>query len=183
MGNGLILGRGETGKSVLARELSRQFSLIGRRNLVCDVTGGYWPHADHVAESVDDFSTLFWGSYDIAALIEEAGDATVKAHEGIKRAGTRGRHQLGPLNLGNCIYFITHRLKLIDPTVRSNCTELFLFGCGYDDAAELRNEFASNELLNAPSLKPGEFYHIPPGGDASRHTIDFGTGRISKITQ
>ncbi len=180
MAHGLILGRSQYGKSSLSKALARKFKADGRRVLVYDILMDQWD-ADYVTDDEDEFFEIFWGSYDIVAFIEEGGETANKKAKDMVYTATRGRHQVGDEGLGNSCYYSTHRLNQLDVTLRAQCPELFLFASRHDDAKDLRQEYGHDQLLNAPKLAPGEFYHVVPGEPCRKWKIDFRTLKITRI--
>jgi hypothetical protein len=58
---------------------------------------------------------------------------------------------------------------------------LFLFASRYDDAKDLFQEYGHRELLEAPTLPPGVFFHVSPGEKCQKWKIDFKTLKIEKF--
>jgi hypothetical protein len=177
--NALILGRSQYGKSSLAKALAKKFKEAGRRVLVYDILLDDW-NADYVTDDKDEFFKIFWGSFDLVAFIEEGGETANKKETEMVYTATRGRHQVGAQGFGNCCYYSCHRLNQLDVTLRAQCPELFLFASRYDDARDLCQEYGERELLKAPTLPPGHFYHVSPGQPALIWKIDFKTLKIER---
>lgn len=177
MANGLILGRSQYGKTTLAKKLAEQFKASGRRVLVYDILLDDWT-ADYVTDNREEFLEIFWGSFDLICFVDEGGETANKKEKDIVWTATRGRHQVGAQGYGNATYYLCHRLNLLDVTLRAQCPELFLFASRYDDAKDLANEYGAKELIEAPSLQPGEFFHIAPGAGCNKYKINFETKAI-----
>lgn len=180
MGNSLILGRSEYGKTSLSKALARKFHKAGRRVLVYDIIMDQWD-ADYVTDDEEEFLEIFWGSFDLICFVEEGGETANKKAKDIVWTATRGRHQVGALGFGNKCFYSCHRLNLLDVTLRDQCPELFLFSMSKSDSRELADDYGAPDLVNAPSLLPGEFYHVAPGIPCQKYKIDFETQEIEKI--
>jgi hypothetical protein len=58
---------------------------------------------------------------------------------------------------GHRAHFITQRATQLDPTIRNQCTGLFLFKQSLNDAKILANEFVCPKLIEACELSQGEY--------------------------
>ncbi len=178
--NSLILGRSQYGKSSLAKALCRAFRRSGRRVIVFDILADDWD-ADFVTADREEFLEIFWGSFDVVAFVEEAGHSAGKGETEMILTATTGRHQVGAQGFGNSCYYSCHRLNQLDVTLRAQCPELYLFASRADDARDLYQEYGHKELLEAPSLPQGDFFHVAPGEPLTKHHVDFRTLKITRI--
>jgi len=179
MSSSAIIGNSEFGKSCLGKAIAQRCLLERRRVLVFDIVGDSWP-ATLVVDNEEEFLRLYWGSYDIISIVDECGDVATLKHPLMLPVARRGRHQLGPQRFGNSNYFIAHRLTDLHPGIRTNCSELFLFNCRYDDACDFALQFGDPILKTASQLPPGQFFHGAPGQRISKWTIDFASKKVSR---
>jgi len=180
LSSSVIIGRSEFGKSSLAKALCRRFTHDDRRVLVYDIMDDHWDSTLTVSEE-DEFLKLYWGSYDIIAIVDESGVTATTGRPKMARIARQGRHQVGPQKWGNSNYFIAHRLTDLDPNIRAQCSELYLFACRYDDAKDFALEHGQPILKTASALPPGHFFHVAPGKPVTRWVVDFSNLKISRI--
>ena len=64
---------------------------------------------------------------------------------------TTGRHY------GHNCHFISQRGIQLSPTIRTQCPNIFLFKQSLQDTKDLSAEFVADELMNAHTLKKGEY--------------------------
>jgi len=60
-------------------------------------------------------------------------------------------------HLGHVTHIIAQRAQQVSLTVRTQCKTLLCFQIAPKDAKSYAEDFNSDELLDAPNLKPGEF--------------------------
>lgn len=170
----LICGVTLTGKTTLARHIASGLCARGHRVFVYD------PMIGTGTAGADDEEP--WGK---GAIIFADEDSLVKAmHENDREAHvfidesdelfshsrkenfwilTRGRHFLLSVNL------ITQRPKMISPTVRRQCTKLYMFSLAHDDTKEIAKDYAfdGDELLEKDGvvvpLDKGDFVVVVSG--------------------
>jgi hypothetical protein len=184
--NGLILGRSQYGKTSAAIGLCRRLIKSGRRALVYDILWDDWDEGLTeeearrliVTDDQEEFLKIFWGSTDLVVFVEEAAETAGKSARDMVFTATRGRHQIGEQAHGHSVYYSCHRLNQLDVTMRDQCPELFLFACGLSDARDLADHYGRVELKAAPSLEPGEFYHVAPGRKVGKYRVDFETKAV-----
>lgn len=169
----LIVGMGESGKTLLAKRFAAGYEKAGYSGLIYDpIEDGGWPESFFATSDEE----LFFE--EIAATSDEGKRRVLfvdEAHEllsiGQKEnhwLATKGRHHF------SAIAFITQRPTLISPTIRTQCNTLFCFNVSADDAKMLANDFAHEGILEAPKLLQGQFL-ICQWRDGKK-TVD--TGRI-----
>jgi len=181
LSSSVIIGRSEFGKSSLAKALARRFTRHDeRRVLVYDILSDRWDSTLTV-DNEEEFLKIYWGSFDIIAIVDECGVTATIAKPKMAPIARRGRHQVGPKKLGNSNYFIAHRLTDLDPNIRAQCSELYLFACRYDDAKDFALEHGAPVLKTASTLPPGQFFHVAPGKPVTRWKIDFSNLKIRRL--
>lgn len=160
MSHSLILGMTESGKTTLAKILARNAKLRGRKVIVLDPTHETW-EADFQTADNDDFLQIFWSPEWLScdAFIDESGDAIGQYDKIMFRTATVGRKQ------GHNCYYISQRGAQLSPTVRGQCSNLFLFAMAAEDCKVLANNWNRPELANAWELPQGSCYFAPRFGD------------------
>lgn len=122
--------------------------------------------ADRVTDNPDAFWHLVKHSRSCAIFVDEAGKWKKNYLHILEEIATTGRHY------GHNVHFIAQRAQMIPPTVRNQCENLFLFKQALDDARALAADFVADELLDAKTLKKGEFFaKIGVDGEVSRGKI------------
>lgn len=149
----LILGMTESGKTALAKKLAEKYKEAGINVIVLDpLTDPSW-NADYQTSDPDEFLQVFWQSRKCAVFIDEAGESAGRYDNAMIKTATKGRHW------GHNVHYISQRGSMISPTIRGQCSKLFLFNTGLKDAKVHAEEWGKEELKNANQLKRGEFYH------------------------
>ncbi len=98
-------------------------------------------------------------------IIDEAGEMIGQFNEEMRWCATRARH------LGHTSMFITQRPAQLSPTVRDQCSKLFLFRVSVDDAKTLARDWARPELEIASTLPQGQALAVPRFGDIQRINV------------
>lgn len=149
----LILGATESGKSTLAKRLCKTFVARKKGVLVLDPLGSEWPTSEVFTEP-EMFIPYFWACSNRMVFIDESGESVGRVNQEMIKTGTRGRHN------GHSVFFITQSRTQLSPILRRQCSQLFCFAIGEDEAEFLSKEWICPELLKAPSLPQGEFYWV-----------------------
>ncbi|MFA4974396.1 MAG: hypothetical protein WC683_17455 [bacterium] len=163
----LITGVTECGKTTLGKRLAKQHRDAGIGVLVLTAVFEKWP-CDYITTKQSDFLDTFWGSRSCMAFVDEAGETVGHYTDTMKAIATRGRHY------GHSCYFLVQRPKMIDPNVRGQCTQLFCFSIGQEDADDLAREWNQPELKNASKLRKGEYYRCLRFNDDGVPSIEKG---------
>ncbi len=141
----------ESGKTTLARDLSKQYKARGIGVIVLDPLRDPNWHADYVTDKGDDFLECFWQSQSCAVFIDESGDAVGRYDLEMERTATKGRH------FGHNVHYITQRHSQISTTVRGQTRFLALFRSSVDDCKIHAREWARPQLLDGAQLSQGEY--------------------------
>lgn len=86
-----------------------------------------------------------------ALFIDESGQTIGRYAPEMEWLATQSR------KWGHKAHFITQRASQISPTLRNQCTNLFLFKQSPTDSKILACDFVADELKNAHKLKQGEY--------------------------
>jgi len=156
-----IFGMGQSGKTTLAKEFSRQTWLTKRmRSLVLDINRETW--GEHAMILTDDaeFERIVWNSRNLFVVVDEAS-TVIAADKDKTPLFTRIRHQAHSL----CV--VGHHGSNLTPQMREQIFVLCLFRVGQKSAELWAEHFAQDALLAAPSLGQYEFlryelYGAPP---------------------
>ena len=169
----IICGVTESGKTTLARALSRRMCAEKQNVIVYDPVGtatygGEWGKSAVVFNDPQKF----WGYisrddvHHAHVFIDEAGDIF---HLGARENFwllTRGRH------FGFQVYLISQRPKMIAPSARAQCGVAYMFRLAKDDAKEICADFGhdwpfrdaeSKQKITVKELDKGDFYTLYSG--------------------
>lgn len=149
----LILGATESGKSTLAKKLCAEFVRTKSGVLVLDPLASKWP-TDQVFTEPELFLSFFWSCTNRKVFIDESGESVGRVNDEMIKTGTRGRHN------GHSVFFITQSRTQLSPILRRQCSQLFCFAIGPDEAEVLAEEWICPGLLKAPTLPQGRFLWV-----------------------
>ena len=164
MPHSLIVGMTESGKTTLATNLCRGYKERGIKTIVLDPMYDQRWQADFITTDKDRFLDIVQNpeTRSCALFIDESGEEIGQYKREMFWLATRGRHY------GHNSHFITQKAKQLAPTVRDQCSYLFLFNSSIDDCKELANEFNRPELRTANTLAKGEYFQCPRWGQIER---------------
>jgi hypothetical protein len=167
----LICGITESGKTTLGKHLA---SIHRKQGFHIHVLTSVWDawDADFLTDDKDEFLKAFWESRSLIVFVDEGGETVGRYDETMKATATRGRHY------GHSCYYIVQASREINPTIREQCTQLFLFNCGRKTAETLAEDWNQPELANAPSLLKGEYYRCLRFGADGKPFISKGNAFI-----
>lgn len=155
--HGTIAGMTMSGKTFLAQRLAAKFKRSRIQTLILRRPGEAWP-ADAVSWSTEDpdaFLAMFGRARGCACFLELADADVGHTDKRFHACFSKGRH------LGHRCYFLSQRAAQVHPTIRENCTELYLFTSGAKGAAIWAEEFADDAILKAATLPRFSFIHKP----------------------
>lgn len=160
--HGLCLGVTRTGKTSLMLLLIPKYKSMGFKVAVLTVPmmdGNPDPRwrkagADFVTTDKKKFLAVLHapGTWRVMCFIDECNQ-TVGWHDlEMESLATAGSQH------GLICHFISQRGQTFNKSVREQCTRLFLFRQGPDDAKALFNSFPHRAILDAVLLRNGEFF-------------------------
>jgi len=151
MPHSLILGITESGKTTLAYSLAASYRKRKIPVLVLDPLKASRWKADFITDNAEDFLKVVFSNTSCALFIDEAGDMIGKYNDAMNKLATFSRH------CGHNAHFICQRAVMISPTIRAQCTNIYLFKQSKKDSEILSRDFVADELENAVNLRKGEF--------------------------
>lgn len=110
--------------------------------------------ADYQTDDNEEFLNVMYQNRSCALFIDESGQSIGRYAQEMAACATQSRH------FGHKAYFISQRAVQLDRTVRDQCTTLFVFRVGHNDAKVLAEEFGYEELKEAHKLKKGECFVV-----------------------
>lgn len=140
----------ESGKTTLAKIISRKLRARGHGVLVLDKWRSPDWNAHEVVTDADQFKELVYQSRKCYCFVDEAPE-TLELDRENNHFATMSRHW------GHSFYFISQRVTGLTPMIRTNCSNIFLFKQHHEDAKILAREFACDNLFMSKTLRKGEF--------------------------
>lgn len=154
-----IFGPKLSGKTTLAKELSRQYWIKQhRRSLVLDPNLEDWGTQAWVTDDEEKFWTQVWRQPVIGkakpslVIVEEAAE-TINRDKGLIRVFTRLRH------LNHKLIVIGHSGENLLPIMRQQFDTLYLFRQSPDDAERWARSMTQEGFLDAALLEQYEFLY------------------------
>lgn len=148
----LVVGTSQSGKTSLVNKLIEGISIPV---FVRDPIRAKWAKVDARFESSDELRGLIaQRKSPCVAIVDEAADffrvGLIENHW----IFTQGRHDaILPIA-------IAQRVKMMAPNVREQATDLYVFNSGVEASKILAEEYNSPDLLSAPELSQGEYFHV-----------------------
>ncbi len=157
MSHATIAGITESGKTYLARSLARGFVRSGVKTLVLHKPLEKWSAQEATWQTADpdSFLGMFKRARGCACFMELSDASVSKWDKGFHECFSQGRH------LGHRCHFLTQRAATVHPTIRENCTAVYLFCSAPPGCRVWADEFNDPFLLRAASLPPHTFIHKP----------------------
>jgi hypothetical protein len=154
-----VFGPKLSGKTTLARELSRQYWVrTGRRSLVLDPNLEDWGKHSWVTDDEGRFWVAVWKSPVLGkskpslVIVEEAAE-TINRDKGLTSVFTRLRH------LNHKLIVIGHSGENLLPIMRQQLDTLYLFRQSPDDAERWARSMTQEGFLTAAELNQYEFLY------------------------
>jgi len=168
MPHGAIIGTTTSGKTFLARQLSKQAKAKGVQTIALHKPREPWgkdevdwqtshvevflsyveerdrTNRERMANGLDPIGG-FWASMELSDA------AAAKYDTRVRKLYTDGRHD------GHVFNYLAQRGVQVHPDIRENCVRLYLFACIGDAAKEWSKEFNDLELKKAVNLPPRYF--------------------------
>jgi len=148
-----IFGPKLSGKTTLAKALSREYFLKGKlRTLVLDPNNDDWGKQSLVFTDEEKFWPVVWQSQNCLVIVDEAA-ATIRRDRDLIPVFTRLRH------LHHKLIVIGHSGMDLLPVMRQQFDELFLFRQPESAAKVWAETMTQKGLLQSGELKQFEFLH------------------------
>lgn len=177
MSHTLYTGVTESGKTTLARIVSRDlykrgFKVVVYDPLGTDTAGGGWGEGAIIFSDREPFLDFIYSPecFNAHIFIDEAHN--VFGHEMKDNFWllTEGRH------FGMFLHILTQRPKKVHPDVRSNCGRCFMFRLANSDAIEIGADYGFSDLHKI-SLDRGDFLALNSG------TANFSRGNVFRLVK
>lgn len=147
----LILGITETGKTTLAFKIAGDYRKQSTDVIVLDPDMRKDWNASFITDDPDKFLAVCKLNQSAALFIDESGQTIGRYAGPMQWVATNSR------KWGHRAYFISQRATQLDPLMRTQCSNLFLFKQSVKDSKILADEFVCPQLIHACNLKKGEY--------------------------
>ncbi len=147
-----IFGPGLSGKTTLAKALSRSFFAQGTRSLCLDINGEEWGPGATVFKDESRFWETVWANEKHAIFCDEAAETIARDKELIS-VFTRLRHN------GHKLIVMGHSAGDLLPVMRRQISTLYLFRQDPDACKIWARLFNEPLIMNAADLDQYEFIH------------------------
>lgn len=167
MPHSMIIGMTESGKTTLAVNLCAKYKELGIKTIVLDPLKDDRWRADFITNDYKNFMKIIShpDTRSCAIFIDESGQSIDKYNrDNSYQLATRGRHA------GHNVHFIAQKLTQIAPTVRDQCSFLFMFAISIDARKELANDWNKPEILYM-ELNRGDYIKIARFGEIKKSNI------------
>lgn len=141
-----------TGKTTLAFQVARKYKQKGVPVMVLDPDLRKEWQADFITDDPEYFLKTVKLNKGCALFVDESGSMIGRYSGAMAWLATNSR------KWGHKAHFIAQRAKQIDPIVRNQCTNVFVFKQSVDDSKILASEFVCDDLKNAHTLCQGEYF-------------------------
>lgn len=168
----LIAGITGSGKTTIATNLVRAYRKQNIGVIVLDPIGDErWKRAgaNVVTDDKEKFIKLVTQARNCMIFVDESGEMIGHYNDEMFFLATRARHA------GHVSHFLVQRPAQVSPTIRDQCTHLFLFSVSSKDAKTMADEFpkAQTEILAAPGYQKGEYIHATKFGAPVKGMLTF----------
>ena len=165
MAHGLILGMTESGKSSLLKQIIASVKDKGIHTIVldplCDPSFG----ADFQTADPAEFEYMWKNSRGCVCGIDESGTVG-KFSDSIREAATKGRHW------GHSFFFLAQKATQVEPLVRDQTSNLYLFRSGLQSRKILAEEYDCDTLTE--SVEMLEYHYCSRSKYHGKYKINFG---------
>jgi len=172
----LIIGMTASGKTTLAKALAHEYRQRKIATAVLDPLGDPEWQASFQTTDRHEFLERVKRSRGCALFIDESGEMVGRYDDEMFWLATRSRHY------GHRAHFISQRAAQLSPTVRHQCTRLFLFRVGVKDAKTLAEEFSDDTILRAGTLPQYQFISVNRFGKAETLRLEILDQKVNNGT-
>ena len=166
----LIIGTTGSGKTSLATLLASKYATKACVIVYDPFLDKRWPAGENVEVLSDweKFQAVVRANNGSVVFIDESAETVSHAQRKSWWLATQSRH------FGCVVHFIAQRYQQLPPTVRDQCSEIFVFRLSRRDAELASEEFCTDELLEAERFQRFEFARANRFGSCGFFRIVYG---------
>lgn len=168
-----------SGKTTLAQILAQMYRTAGIHTLVLDPFRDPKWNAEQsqrcwITRKADEFLAAVKNPQSQhCALFADEGSESVGHYAGpMLWLATQSRHH------GHKAHFISQAPQMLDPGIRSQCSQAFIFRVNERAMKILADEFCQPAITKAGELQKGEFLYVARFGTPARGRVDFAKRRL-----
>lgn len=148
MSHALLAGATEMGKTSLAKLLAKAMNRVAVFEVEYKTP---WPNTVFHTTDINDLLLFAKTNKNCNIFIDDSEEATDRDRQ-YNFFATRARH------FGHRFFFLMQRPVQVLPTIRNNCSAIYLFRINPVDAKQLAIDFNEPMLEDAPNLPSGAFF-------------------------
>lgn len=169
----IVVGMTENGKTTLCTLLDSALNSMGQNSAVLDPDLDHRWKASFITQDADKFLQHIKTHKNLICWIDEGGRSIGRNNSPMHFITTTSR------KLGHSAFIIIWHLTDVDPTLRHNCGNLYLFHCSLKSAKLAADEWAIPPLIDACRLPVGEFFYATRQGILKKGKIRFDKGEVT----
>lgn len=146
----LIVGPTECGKTTLGKKICSGLRQQGHHTLVLTSVYDEWD-CDFMTDDQDKFLDTVWASQECFIFVDEGLETVGRFNKPMISLASKSRHW------GHSCFFMVQSAAGIDPIIRRQCSQLFLFTCAPDEVKSLSSLWLAPDIQKAPSLRQGQY--------------------------
>lgn len=157
MGHVITIGQTESGKTICNKRLAAWYKRNGIGVIVLDIMRDPEWQSDFITDDPDEFIAFAKDPrkcLQCALFVDEAGASIDRYAETFSWLTTQSRHH------GHICHLITQRAQQVSPTIRNQCSTLYIFNVNPRDAKIYAEDFNDVAALDAPTLPQGHCIKI-----------------------
>lgn len=170
----LIIGMSESGKSFLAKMISRTLKKRGCKTAVLDPLADNGWGADF--QTKDSTAFLAWAKAKENAgsflFVDEGSESIGRYNVPMQWLATQSRHW------GHSCFFITQGSTQLPPIIRGQCRDCYVFTVDEPSVKIVAIEWAEKSLKNYERLPKGHFIKISRYAAPQKGKLDFAAGKL-----
>ena len=172
MSHTLVVGMTESGKSTLLKIITSGLKKKGVKVAVLDPLRDPEWEADYQTDNPAEFLEFAKANKQYVLVVDESGEAIGRYNAAMHWLATTARH------FGHSTYFLMQGVTQIDPIIRTNCNQCFLFASHSTIIESLAKSYDCDEI-RGQKLKQGDFFIIGQFVETRRGRVDFASRAVT----
>ncbi|MGH7249339.1 MAG: hypothetical protein ACREGC_00010 [Minisyncoccia bacterium] len=144
----------------------RQAEIKGRKALILDPLSSVWGSQSHSVQTIEEMIKYAKENPNLLLVVDESALSFDRYDPTQFWVAKVSRHN------GHSSIFIGQNLPDIPKGVRTQCTQIFIFGCSRTDGRQLADEFDDDRILMASKMPRLHFVRIFQGVPATMGKVN-----------